>query len=64
MRRVIEFSDAPASRGDDRSPVQKMQNWLDQCEADAKNEYDIGDPIVFGRSLVVMYNVEPVEPGE
>ena len=47
----------------DHIAIQKLQDWLDECEADTENEYDIGDPIVYNGGLLVMYNVEPVPSG-
>lgn len=40
--------------------VEALQAWLDECDADPDNVYDIGEPIVFnGIHLLVMYNVIP-----
>lgn len=49
-RKVVSFND-----------VGELQNWLDQCDADPENAYDIGEPITWERRLVVMYNIEPVD---
>ena len=48
-RQVKEFRDAA-----------ELQRWLDECDSDPANVFDIGEPIAFERRLVVMYNVEPV----
>ena len=57
-RRVALF------KGDsNNSPVEQLAGWLDRCDADQHNSYDIGDPIPYmGYQLLVMYNVERIEP--
>jgi len=44
--------------------VKHLQAWLEACDADKQNEYDIGDPIPFHNIyLLVSYTVEPMARG-
>jgi hypothetical protein len=61
-RRVKVFSGDLTRERKHTTPSEQLQAWLDECDADEANVYDIGEPIVYNSIyLLVMYNVEPAE---